>query len=117
MFENVSANQLRKAAEVKDKIEELQSELQSLLGESAPLGVSDVFAGGFRKRRGMSAAAKARIAAGQKARWAKARGEATNGAAVTAKPKRTMSAAGRARIAASAKLRWKKAKAAGKSTL
>jgi hypothetical protein len=70
-------------------------------------------------KRTMSAAGKARIAAGQRKRWANARKESGENEPATsaAKPKRKMSAAGRARIAAAARLRWKKAKAAGKSTL
>jgi len=63
------------------------------------------------KRRTMSPAARARIAAEQRARWAK-----ISGTKPTAKPgRREMSAA--ARMAAAAKLRWAKAKAAGKNRL
>jgi hypothetical protein len=58
----------------------------------------------------MSASARARIAAAQKARWAKVK--ASGGA-----PRRKMSAAARAKIAAAAKARWAKAKAAGRKSL
>ena len=59
----------------------------------------------------MSAAARARIAAAQRARWAKVR--AGNKGNVVAMPKkRTMSAAARKRIAAAQKARWAKVKAA-----
>jgi hypothetical protein len=64
----------------------------------------------------MSAAGRARIAAAQKARWAKLKGG--NGDLMAAKPamkKRTMSAAGRARIVAAQKARWAKIKAAKKA--
>ena len=73
-------------------------------------------------KRTMSPAARARIAAAQKARWAKQKGgktespkAASNGASV--KPKRKMSAAGRKAIADAARKRWATAKAAGKSSL
>lgn len=66
-----------------------------------------------RKKRKMSAAGRARIAAAQKKRWAKAR----KGKAVkTAKKKRRMSAAVKAAMSAAAKARWAKAKAAKTGT-
>jgi hypothetical protein len=60
----------------------------------------------------MSAAARAKIAAAQRARWARQKGESANG-----KPRRSMSAAARAKIAAAARARWAKAKAANRKTL
>jgi len=61
-------------------------------------------------RRTMSASARRKIAAAQRARWARVRGEA---APKVAKPKkRRMSAAGRAAISAAAKARWARARAA-----
>lgn len=116
MFENISAKQLERAAQLKEKIEALESELQQLLGETST-GPSKPSASGGRGT--ISAAGKARIVATQKARWAKFRKEkALNSTAPAAtKPKRTVSAAGKARIAAAARKRWKKAKAAGKNTL
>jgi hypothetical protein len=63
---NLSASQLRRAAVIKDKIQSLQKQLTRLLemsnGAAAP-----------PKRRRMSSAARARIAAAQRARWAKVR--------------------------------------------
>jgi len=104
---NLSAYQLRRAAELKEKIEALQTELNQMLGSPAqPLG------NGTPKKRHLSAAAIARIRAAQKARWAKVRRTP-----VSQRPKRRMTAAGRARLAELAKARWKKAKALGKSTL
>ena len=64
----------------------------------------------------MSAAGKARIAAAQKARWAKLKGKKLSVKPVK-KAKRKMSKAARAKISASAKARWAKAKAAGKKRL
>ena len=57
---------------------------------------------GSRGRRTMSAAARARISASQKARWAKTRGKVVS----IAKRKRHISAAGLARIRAATKARW-----------
>ena len=52
--------------------------------------------------RKMSAAARARISASQKARWARARGQKV----VSIAPKHRISAAGLARIRAATKARW-----------
>jgi hypothetical protein len=105
---NLSAGQLRRAADIKDKIESLQKELSRLLG--SPDG-----AAAPSKRRKMSAAARGKIAAAQKARWAKQRG--TKAPEAAAKPRRKMSAAGRKHLAQLARARWANAKAAGKKTL
>lgn len=105
MNSDVSAEQLRRAASIKDEIESLQTELDRLLGSSGPTTRTG--------KRGMSAAGRARIAAAQKARWAKQKGTAKP----ASKGKRKMSAAGKAKIAAAARERWRKAKAAGRNTL
>ncbi|MGH7968825.1 MAG: hypothetical protein ACREIC_08880 [Limisphaerales bacterium] len=107
----LSAHQLRRAAELKEKIESLQSELSGLLGAPSPSGGN-----GSARKHHMSAAAIARISAAQKARWAKIK-KATGGKSAPQKGKRKMSAAGRARLAAIARARWKAAKASGKSVL
>ena len=60
--------------------------------------------------RKMSAAARARISASQKARWAKVRGQKV----VSIAPKRHISAAGLARIRAAARARWAKVRVAQK---
>ena len=65
---NISASQLRCAADIQDKIESLQSELNQLLGNGSATAVKPE-----PKRRKMSAAARAKIAAAQRARWAKVR--------------------------------------------
>lgn len=62
-----------------------------------------------RKGRKMSAAARRRIAAAQRARWAKARGEVKPAAPATektTKPKRRISPEGLKRISAATKKRW-----------
>ena len=63
----------------------------------------------------MSASARARIGAAQKARWAKVKGKKAAKPAVAGR--RKMSPAARAKIAAAAKARWAKAKAAGRKSL
>ena len=66
----------------------------------------------------MSASARARIAAAQRARWAKVRGEKPASAEKPASSgRRKMSAAAKARLAAIARARWQKAKAQGKTKL
>jgi len=67
-------------------------------------------------RRGrMSAAGRAKIAAVQKARWAKVRAKSGKAKVVTVPKKRTMSASARKRIGAAQRARWAKVKAAKKS--
>jgi hypothetical protein len=66
-IENLSASQLRRAANIKDRIGALERELGKILGQASPQ-VADRQP---RKKRRMSAAARARIAAAQRARWAK----------------------------------------------
>jgi hypothetical protein len=107
-LKDLSSGQLRRAAAIKDQIDALTTQLDRILGSTSE-GASPV-----RKRRKMSAAAKAKIAAAQRARWAKQRGA---GAKATAKPRRKMSAAVCKRLAQLAKARWAKAKAAGRKTL
>ncbi len=105
----------------KSRIEARLSDINKVLGgevsvvASAP--VTNATRGG---RRTLSAATKAKMAAAQKARWAKLKGKAAVVAASTTtspsvpapKRKRKMSAAGRAAIIAATKARWAKIRAA-----
>jgi hypothetical protein len=136
---NITATQLRKAANLKEKIQELQKELGQILGASVESAPTDA-----PKKRGMSAAGRKAIAAAAKARWAKydaAKGKpakkgkrkmsakglaniragvakrmAAQGRAIAAKPakkaKRKMSAAWKAALAKAWEARRAKAKAA-----
>lgn len=64
---NLSAQQLRRAAAIKEQIQSLEKELGGILGSSTqPVAVAAP-----KKRRKMSAAGRARISAAAKARWAK----------------------------------------------
>ena len=74
--------------------------LASLNGSSPKAAVRSLTAGRF------SAASRAKMAAAQKARWAKYR--ASKGQSSTAKPVRIMSASARRKIAAAQKARWAK---------
>jgi methionyl-tRNA synthetase len=109
---NLSAQQLRRAANIKDKIQLLENELGRILGTSTKS--SNAVAP--KKKRKMSAAGRAKIAAAARARWAKVKGR-KSAAKPVKKARRKMSAASRAKIAAAARARWKKAKAAGRKTL
>jgi hypothetical protein len=65
---NLSAQQLRRAAAIKEQIQSLENELGRILG-SPVKPVTDAVAP--KKRRKMSAAGRAKISAAAKARWAK----------------------------------------------
>jgi hypothetical protein len=65
----LTSSQLIKAAKIKDRIAQLEKQLSTLLGASAPS--PKVPAAKPVKKRKMSAAGRARIVAAQKARWAK----------------------------------------------
>lgn len=117
---SLSSAQLRSAADIKDQIEALSKQLASLLGTASALKPAGIpVAKATRKK--MSASARAKIAAAQKARWAKVKSgkpaaKAVSVAAKTAPKKRSgMSAEGRARIAAAARARWAKIKAEKKA--
>ena len=105
----LSADQLRRAADVRERIERLEGELKSLLGSRD----GSQHRSNVPKKRHLSATGRAAIIAAAKARWARIRG-ATSAAP---RPKRSMSIAARARLAKIARARWKKAKAAGKKAL
>ena len=143
---NFTPTQLRKAADIQEKIQLLKEELGQILGgpdEAAAIEAP-------KKKRRISAAGIARIVAATKARWAKIKGTAPSTKSVPTlernisaqglaniraaqkarwakvkaaqggtktTPKRKFTAAGRARLVASARARWAKAKRAGKSRL
>ena len=103
---DLSVAQLKKAAAIKERIEALEKELNGLLGTSATTSPGKA-AGG---RRRMSPAARARLSAAAKARWAKINA----GKGKPAKAKRTMSASARKKISEAAKARWAKVRAGKK---
>ena len=93
-------NIIQQLQQERDRLNSAIRALTSLNGNSPTPGT--------RRDRTMSAAARARIAAAQRARWAKLRGgKSTAGAA---RPRRMISAAGLARIRAAQRARWAKIK-------
>lgn len=109
LLSSLSAAQLKRAVAIKEAIEKLETELAGIVG-ATPTAVPS----SGPKKRTVSAAAKAKMSAAQKARWAKDRGEEPPKVATTpaAKPKRILSDTARAKLSARAKARWAKAKAA-----
>jgi hypothetical protein len=140
---NATPTQLRKAADIQERIQTLQTELSEILGGEVSTSAEPTETA--RKYK-FSAAARAKMRAAQQARWAKIKETApsakpaqkgkrkmsaqglaniragvakrmTAQGKVILKPKKKFSAAGRAALSAAAKARWAKAKRAGKSTL
>lgn len=125
---NLTPQQLRNAADLKEQIEGLQIELNQLLGAPAPAVATaapvaiDAPAepkNGRKKRRKLSPQAIANIRAGVARRMAK-RGRKP-AAAIPGqrmeKPKRERSAAHRKALSEAMKARWAKVRRAGKSRL
>jgi hypothetical protein len=109
---NLTPHQLRQAADIQERILDLQDELSRLLGGSIVARESVSVSG----RRRLSAQGLANIRAGARKRWAKFRSE--NGASETPrKQRRKMSAAGRSAIAARMRARWAAAKRSGRNAL
>ena len=94
--------------QLKKEHDRLSRQIQGISAALSAFGA----AYGKRTGRKMSAAGRARIAAAQRARWAKLRrnsGKKKN--VVTMPKKRTMSAAARKKIATAQRARWAKVKA------
>ena len=106
---SLSPQQLRRAAEVKEKIQSLEKELNQLLGSTEKPAVSPA----PKKKFKMSAAAKAKISAAAKARWAKIKGRKLS-VKPAPKAKGKMSAAAKAKLSIKMKALWAKRKAAQK---
>jgi hypothetical protein len=108
---SLTPQQLRQAADIQERIVELQGELARLLGR--PGQVSTASGSGKRK---ISAAGLARIREAQRRRWAKVHGQNGNPGRGH-RPKSSMSAAARAAIAARMRARWAAAKKSGRNAL
>ncbi len=104
----LTSKQLKRAAELKEKLEALTAELNELLGNGDVAATVEL--GKPVKQGKFSAAGLARLRAAQKARWAKLK--AAKGTQPEQQSRRKMSAAGRAKIAAGARARWAKVRAA-----
>jgi hypothetical protein len=98
-------------------IQQLQKERERAAREVAQLDAALSALNGVAGRRGrtrtLSAAARERIAAAQRARWARVKTNTKNTSPVS--KKRTLSAAARKKIAAAQRARWAKVRA-GKKT-
>ena len=110
----LTAAQLRQAANLKDKISTLQRQLSQLIEASVSPGSSVESSAARPVRKKISAAGIAKIRAAQKARWAKVKALKSK-LAPAKKPmakKKALSAAAKAKMSAAAKARWAKVKAA-----
>ena len=90
--------------QLKKERDRVERELSGL--NAAIAAFVNVYAGSKAKRK-VSAKSRAKMAAAQKARWARANGQAP-------KAKRTMSASARRKIAAAQRARWTRVRAAQK---
>jgi hypothetical protein len=87
----------------KQRLDSQISELRAMLNGAQPKAVTAPQRG---TRRKVSAAARKRMAEGQRKRWAAAKGASEPAVAQPTKRKRRLSAAGRAAIVAALKKRW-----------
>jgi hypothetical protein len=107
---SLTPTQLRRAADLQERIEALKTQLAEILGaEKAPQPAPPAATGSGKKRR-MSPQGRARIAAAARERWAKYHSQSPSPAAAP-KKKRKLSPAGRAAIIAATKARWAREKA------
>ena len=106
---DLTITQLKRATAIKEEIDKLNKELGSILSGSPRSGAAPT------KKPTMSAAVKKKIAATQKARWAKVR--SSKPATVSARPaakKTVISTATRAKLSAKLKAYWAAKKKSGK---
>ena len=101
IFSNLSPKSLRRAADIQEKILDLKGELSSILGATEATETPS-------PRRKMSAAGRRRIAAAQRARWARIKAGRSGSSEAPEAParRRKMSPSARARIATAQRARW-----------
>lgn len=96
-------------------VKQLKQEHERLRKQISAVGAAlAAFGAAYRGKSGprkLSVAARARIAAAQRARWAKVRVEKSQKKVFTMPKKRVLSAAARKKIAAAQRARWAKVKA------
>jgi hypothetical protein len=107
---DLTVNQLKRAAAIKERVERLNKELGSILGAPA------TFRALPKKSRGMSASVRKKIAAAQRARWANLRRAktATHSVKPTAAKKQSMGPAARRKLSAKLKAYWAQKKSGKK---
>ncbi len=109
---DLTTSQLNSIIAIKEQIEALQGQMDSIAAGGGKIPIP--FAATKRGRR-RSPAVRARMAAAQRARWARVKG--TVGKPKSAKKAdRRSSPAVKAKLAAAARARWAKVKAEGKKT-
>jgi hypothetical protein len=105
---DLTVNQLKRAAAIKERLDALNKELRGILGAPTNTRAAP------KKKRTMSAATRKQIAAAQKARWANLRRTNPATESVTSGvKKKTVSRATKAKLSAKLKAYWA-AKKAGK---
>jgi hypothetical protein len=104
---DLTTEQLKRAASIKEQIDRLNKHLRGILGAPATPRAAPP------KNRNRSASVKKKIAATQKARWAKLRVSKPVSARPAAKTKR-MTPAARAKLSAKLKAYWAAKKKSGK---
>jgi hypothetical protein len=117
---HLQPKQLRRAADLQERILKLQDELTEILGAPAEAPASEAPAApknGRRKRKKLSPQALANIRAAQAKRWAKVKGGKAASANAKTKPRKRFSVATRKRMAERMKARWAARRAAGKKSL
>ena len=107
MTSTPSIDQLKRAIEISEQIDELESQLAAVLNGSA-LAEREVKIPRKGRRRRMSPEAREKIAAAQRARWARTKGKSSVKTSQPGRKKRKggITAAGRAKLAAMMKARW-----------
>ena len=108
---DLTVDQLKRAAAIKEQIEALNKELRGILGAPSTTRAAP------KKKRTMSAATKKQIAAAQKARWVNLRraNPATQSVTPTVKAKKkTVSRATKAKLSEKLKAYWAAKKKTGK---
>jgi hypothetical protein len=105
----LTTTQLRQILAIKEQIETLQSQIDSIAG-GGEIPIPAVEEAPTTRRRRVSVAGRARMAAAQQARWAKIKGTGAADFKPAKRRKRRISAAGRAAMSAAGKARWAKVK-------
>jgi hypothetical protein len=106
---DLTPEQLKRAASIKERIDGLNKQLRGILGGKPTSRAAPT------RNRSMSASVKKKIAATQKARWAKVR--SSKPATVSARPaakNKSLSPATRAKLSAKLKAYWAAKKKSGK---
>jgi hypothetical protein len=100
---DLTVNQLKRAAAIKEQIDKLNKELRGILGAPTNSRAAP------KKKRTVSSSVRKKIAAAQKVRWAnlrRAKPAKRSGSPATKAKKKTVSPAVRAKLSAKLKAYW-----------